>query len=192
MTLRLRLLLCSLIDPTERVAACQRCTAPAKIRGRWPDELRDRTQRAAGELPRSTSRPYRCERDMHLYYAKCGRQLTQECRPGTVSDYNWACERGEPGVAPGIIVDLSLDEAEHAAERVQSTRVQHGAFVVNLASVLRSLLKSTGVDSGCCGSDGCDGPNRACICGAVLGTERSDCWTPAEIRFLLDAVIPPR
>jgi hypothetical protein len=126
---------------------------------------------------------------MHLYCAKCGRQLTRDCRPGTVSDYNLECAPDEPTVATGIIVDLPLDKPEHAAERVQSSRVQHGAIVVNPASVLRSLLKSVGVDHGCCGSDGCDGPNRACICGAVLGTERSDCWTPAEIRFLPDAVI---
>ena len=159
---------------------------------------------------------------MHLYCAKCGRQLTQDCRPGTVSDYNLECVPGEPSVATGIIVDLPLDKAEPAllyheyikaaedaetartsahavkgaagtaaAERVQSTSVQHGAIVVNPASVLRRLLKSAGADHGCCGSDGLHGPNRACICGAVLGTERSDCWTPAEIRFLPDAVIAP-
>jgi hypothetical protein len=31
--------------------------------------------------------------------------------------------------------------------------------------------------AGCCGLDGMDGPNRACPCGAEVGTERSDCWT---------------
>ena len=30
---------------------------------------------------------------------------------------------------------------------------------------------------GCCGLDGVDAPNRACPCGAEVGTERSDCWT---------------
>jgi hypothetical protein len=32
--------------------------------------------------------------------------------------------------------------------------------------------------NGCCGLDGCDGPNRLCQCGAHIGTELSDCWTP--------------
>ncbi|WP_120501224.1 hypothetical protein [Roseovarius sp. EL26] len=31
--------------------------------------------------------------------------------------------------------------------------------------------------NGCCGLDGCDGPNRVCSCGAEVGTEMSDCWT---------------
>lgn len=32
--------------------------------------------------------------------------------------------------------------------------------------------------NGCCGLDGCGGPNRICECGAHIGTELSDCWTP--------------
>lgn len=32
--------------------------------------------------------------------------------------------------------------------------------------------------NGCCGLDGCDGPNRVCECGNLVGTEKSDCWTP--------------
>jgi hypothetical protein len=31
--------------------------------------------------------------------------------------------------------------------------------------------------NGCCGMDGCNGPNRICACGAHVGTEMSDCWT---------------
>ena len=30
--------------------------------------------------------------------------------------------------------------------------------------------------NGCCGLDGLDGPNTVCGCGAVVGTEKSDCW----------------
>ncbi len=29
---------------------------------------------------------------------------------------------------------------------------------------------------GCCGINGDDGPNRACICGAIVGTEFSECF----------------
>lgn len=32
--------------------------------------------------------------------------------------------------------------------------------------------------NGCCGLDGCDGPNQLCGCGAEVGTLRTDCWTP--------------
>ena len=33
--------------------------------------------------------------------------------------------------------------------------------------------------NGCCGLDGCDGPNLVCKkCGAEIGTLQSDCWTP--------------
>ncbi|MDH7974425.1 hypothetical protein QH494_19725 [Sphingomonas sp. AR_OL41] len=31
--------------------------------------------------------------------------------------------------------------------------------------------------NGCCGLDGCDGPNQLCVCGAEIGTRLSDCWT---------------
>lgn len=32
--------------------------------------------------------------------------------------------------------------------------------------------------NGCCGLDGCDGPNQICQCGSDVGTLRTDCWTP--------------
>jgi len=51
-------------------------------------------------------------------------------------------------------------------------------------------VRPLGNDHGCCGSDGLDGPNRACArCGAVVGTARTDCWTPLEVRFLPRAVL---
>ena len=39
--------------------------------------------------------------------------------------------------------------------------------------------------NGCCGLDGCDGPNTLCANGHEVGTERSDCWLPHVL--LLDA-----
>jgi hypothetical protein len=32
---------------------------------------------------------------------------------------------------------------------------------------------------GCCGLDGCNGPNQICRCGSEIGTRQSDCWTPS-------------
>lgn len=42
--------------------------------------------------------------------------------------------------------------------------------------------------SGCCGRDGCDGPNQVCECGAEVATEVSDCWTSYFAHFETDAV----
>lgn len=42
--------------------------------------------------------------------------------------------------------------------------------------------------SGCCGAPGDGPPNRACRCGAVVGSEMSDCYTPYELHLLPDAV----
>ena len=38
--------------------------------------------------------------------------------------------------------------------------------------------------SGCCGRDGCDGPNVICpSCGAEVATVRDDCWSYVEARL---------
>ena len=41
---------------------------------------------------------------------------------------------------------------------------------------------------GCCGAPGDGPPNRACQCGAVVGSEMSDCYSPYELHLLPDAV----
>jgi hypothetical protein len=52
-----------------------------------------------------------------------------------------------------------------------------------------SLQNVPGRSSGCCGLDGCDGPNQACTgCGEVVGTARTDCWTEKTLRFWPDHV----
>ena len=43
---------------------------------------------------------------------------------------------------------------------------------------LDACVRWAGPLTGCCGPDGCDGPNRQCPCGALIGTETRDCWTP--------------
>lgn len=42
-------------------------------------------------------------------------------------------------------------------------------------------------NNGCCGRDGCDGPNLLCTQGHEIGTERSDCWM-AHAAVLLSTV----
>jgi hypothetical protein len=63
-----------------------------------------------------------------------------------------------------------------------------GAIAFHPDDVFPDVLESCGFDSGCCGSDGLDGPNRACLCGNLLATQWSDCWTVHEVRFLPAAV----
>lgn len=44
-------------------------------------------------------------------------------------------------------------------------------------------------NSGCCGHDGLDGPNRICPgCDAAVATLSDDCWTLVELRFEPEAV----
>lgn len=42
--------------------------------------------------------------------------------------------------------------------------------------------------NGCCGLDGCDGPNKVCLNGHEIGTEKSDCWVPHLFIFGKDKV----
>jgi hypothetical protein len=69
-----------------------------------------------------------------------------------------------------------------AATRSRENAPAH-ALVVHPDDVRK--LRSAGADHGCCGSDGLEGPNRACAsCGRLVAIARTDCWTPAEVRFL--------
>ncbi|MFE5627369.1 hypothetical protein ACFQ8S_35555 [Streptomyces virginiae] len=46
---------------------------------------------------------------------------------------------------------------------------------------------STG-EVNCCGAPGDMGPNRGCRCGAPIGTEMSECYTPYELHLVPGAV----
>ena len=61
-----------------------------------------------------------------------------------------------------------------------------GCIVVHPADRINgALAEIDGRSAGCCGLDGCDGPNQACTtCGAEVATARTDCWTAKEVRFL--------
>lgn len=59
-------------------------------------------------------------------------------------------------------------------------------LIVQRAS-LRDVMES-GTRNGCCGPDGCDGPNLSCVCGAVIATEVGDCWLPHFVALLDTAV----
>ncbi|GAA0808517.1 hypothetical protein [Spirilliplanes yamanashiensis] len=64
-----------------------------------------------------------------------------------------------------------------------------GTVLINAADLLdRRLHPDPRRLVGCCGLDGCDGPNLVCACGAEIATERSDCWTPQVVLLEPDAV----
>jgi hypothetical protein len=52
-----------------------------------------------------------------------------------------------------------------------------GEYIVHPDDILHVHLTSdvTRVN-GCCGLDGCDGPNLQCVCGTYVATKRTDCW----------------
>lgn len=130
---------------------------------------------------------------VRLLCAQCGSALTRNCLWGDNDAYVAEGVGRQPTVPTGVFVRLEAEDAVPVRDGSGKEVGWHeyspaGAIVANPADIAEGALHSTGVDNGCCGSDGCDGPNRACRCGAVVGTEWSDCWTQAEVRFVPDAV----
>jgi hypothetical protein len=60
-----------------------------------------------------------------------------------------------------------------------------GAYIAHIHDVLNvhQTLDSKRLQ-GCCGLDGCDGPNLQCnICDTYVATKMTDCWQPHCIIF---------
>jgi hypothetical protein len=118
---------------------------------------------------------------------RCGTALTGPLlvtEPAQLADDT---QDGAPTLAPGLVVrdpQPVLTWTHHANGPTTST--QHSpadCAVVHPDSTQN--LRTAGTDNGCCGSDGLDGPNRACTgCGLLTATARTDCWTAHEVRFL--------
>lgn len=124
--------------------------------------------------------------------AACGQILTHEGRWGDTSEWHGLADVRCSPVANGVLVRLPEDGVAFLMSDNQSgTQVYspEGAISVHPDMVIRENWSPAGIDQGCCGSNGEDGPNRACTCGQLVATEWSDCTTMAEIRFLPDAVI---
>ena len=68
-----------------------------------------------------------------------------------------------------------------------------GAVLLNLKD-LRNTRRVIDLRrlNGCCGLDGCDGPNTECIHGHEIGTEISDCWTPHYLHLKPGAAVPEK
>jgi len=64
-----------------------------------------------------------------------------------------------------------------------------GGVLVNLADLVgTSRHPDSRRLNGCCGLDGCDGPNLVCVNGHEIATERSDCWM-AHAAVLVENVV---
>jgi hypothetical protein len=62
--------------------------------------------------------------------------------------------------------------------------------IVNVSDILNIKNHSNGSRlNGCCGLDGCDGPNKVCMNGHEVATEKSDCWMPHAMIFEKDKTI---
>ena len=130
----------------------------------------------------------------YLSCANCGRRLTKDVRLGDVWEWAPAVDDEKSPVAEGVVVRLPKEDASdirgwNGAVIGRKIFSPAGAFSVNPLDIFLKSLVSCGRDAGCCGSSGLDGPNRACVCGEVLGTEWSDCRTQAEVRLHPDAVV---
>lgn len=64
-----------------------------------------------------------------------------------------------------------------------------GRYIINLADAMNVRDHAdTRRLAGCCGLDGCDGPNQVCACGVEVATAKSDCWMPHALIFECEAV----
>lgn len=128
----------------------------------------------------------------HLVCSTCFRPLTRKCQWGAAADYDEdpAIRTPASRVPSGLLICWT---AEQEAQRLPVVLTggkfadrptsPAGAIVANPTDIVRENVRPTANDYGCCGSSGLSGPNRACVCGSVVGTEWSDCWTEAEVRF---------
>ncbi|GAA2079733.1 hypothetical protein GCM10009801_37530 [Streptomyces albiaxialis] len=97
-------------------------------------------------------------------------------------------EECPPRVGPGV---FALDPPREP-RATGTVRLPAGLAGVVLARAdVRGvrLHPGRGRRNGCCGLDGCDGPNLVCAtCGTDMATEQSDCWTPQQVTLLPGAV----
>jgi hypothetical protein len=80
--------------------------------------------------------------------------------------------------------DICLDDGQPAVPRGffaisndDSSTGRPNCALINMEDVLNTRYHPDARrHQGCCGRDGCDGPNLLCANGHEVGTERSDCW----------------
>jgi hypothetical protein len=121
---------------------------------------------------------------------KCGSRLTHNLRVGTlrVPNENDAAtvDEGTFAIDPAAVTVGVWERGMPKGTFAERETDPAGAIVVNPADRIAGALDEVdGRNSGCCGLDGCDGPNQRCVaCSTIVATARTDCWTAKEVRFL--------
>jgi hypothetical protein len=98
----------------------------------------------------------------------CAAQLSAEVQMIQMSERNETM--GADLLPPGTVMQ---EDGSYFRER-------GGFFILHVDDLFN--VKTT-TDSkrlaGCCGLDGCDGPNLQCVvCGSYVATKMTDCWMP--------------
>ncbi len=110
---------------------------------------------------------------MHLVCRQCSSRLSSDLQPVSLSERNETM--GEEFLHRGTVMqeDGSYFQGRTGEYIVHSEDVVH----VQLTSDSKRL-------AGCCGLDGCDGPNLQCeICETYVATKITDCWRPHCVVF---------
>lgn len=96
----------------------------------------------------------------------CRQPVTRPLVP-LPDDKSVCYEDGEAAIPPGFFA-LSDDDYWTGST---------GCPLINLADLVDTQdHPDSRRNGGCCGRDGCNGPNLLCMQGHEIGTERSDCW----------------
>jgi hypothetical protein len=124
--------------------------------------------------------------------AACGLVLLKPVKHAPASDRNVAASAEEATVPPGSIIILDAPDVGRLERRgfwpVDVVINAAGSVVGNVEDMIPEAMPAiSGKMEGCCGPSGLE-PNRACLCGAVVGTEISDCWRSTELVLNGDAV----
>lgn len=110
---------------------------------------------------------------MHMVCRQCSTRLTADLELVSLDTQNQTM--GEDLLARGSAMQEDGSSSESEA----------GKFLGNIADAAHMTLTSDMRRlNGCCGLDGCDGPNLLCeICDTYVATKRTDCWTPHYVVF---------
>lgn len=111
--------------------------------------------------------------------AKCGRALSRPLR--ILTDWHeLATEDGVPLLPSGRLA-IAGPELLNPWNGREPFSEHTGAPIACIGDLQNT--EPTGIRNGCCGPDGCNGPNLACVCGQVIGTEQGDCWQTHFVEF---------
>lgn len=110
---------------------------------------------------------------MHLVCRRCTTHLTAKLQLVLFAERNETI--GESFLGSGTVMQEDGSYFQGKA----------GTFIAHTGDTLRLKLTTDSRRlNGCCGLDGCDGPNLQCeICDTYVATKITDCWMPHCIVF---------